>query len=258
MLYLPQADEDKILEKIDSLFDSKVGKPYDDETLEKLYKEGETRFNKLIPPGFEDKKKEGNKKYGDFILWKQILDFAKENSLPIIFIIREKKPDWWNKKNGEIISPRIELRREFQENVKQQFWMYTPENFLKCAKEKFQLDINPRSIEETNQIADAESTDKVNMPDTTILSKVIEQQSQLSKNFAETMENINFNKVIEQQNQLSKNFAKTMQNINFDQVIEQQNQLSKNISDTIQNVNFDQVIEQQNQLSKNISDNTEY
>ncbi|MGD1713975.1 hypothetical protein, partial [Dapis sp. BLCC M172] len=42
------------------------------------------------------------------------------------------------------------------------------------------------------------------------------QQNQLSKNFAETMQNINFDKVIEQQNQLSKNFAETMQNINLD------------------------------------------
>ncbi|MGK7922931.1 MAG: hypothetical protein AB4080_23310 [Trichodesmium sp.] len=35
--------------------------------------------------------------------------------------------------------------------------MYTPERFLEYAKDKFKLDINPRSIEETNQIADNES-----------------------------------------------------------------------------------------------------
>lgn len=157
--YLPQTDEDKILEdkimeKILLLFDSKVGKSDDEVNLKSLYKEADSRYQQLKPPGFVDGKKTGEQKYGDFILWRQILDFAKENSQPIIFVTRDKKEDWWNKKNGKIIYPHIELRREFKENVKQQFWMYTIEHFIEYAKDKFQLDINPDSIEETNQIAD--------------------------------------------------------------------------------------------------------
>ncbi|MDJ0517244.1 MAG: PIN domain-containing protein [Trichodesmium sp. MO_231.B1] len=157
--YLPQTDEDniledKILEKILSLFDSKVGKFYDEINLSSLYKEADRRYQQLKPPGFMDRDKTGAQKYGDFILWRQILDFAKENSLPIIFVTGDKKKDWWNKKNGNIISPHIELRREFKENVKQQFWMYTIEHFIEYAKDKFQLDIDSRSMEETNQIAD--------------------------------------------------------------------------------------------------------
>ncbi len=124
--------------------------------------------------------------------------------------------------------PHRELRREFQENVKQRFWMYRPESFLKYTKEKFQLDINPCSIEETNQIADIESADK---PDITLLGKTIEQHQQQSKNLSEIIQNINWDKVIEQHKQQSNNLSEIVQNINWDKVIEQHQQQSKNLSE---------------------------
>ncbi|MGD1716578.1 hypothetical protein [Dapis sp. BLCC M172] len=126
--------------------------------------------------------------------------------------------------------PHRELRHEFQENVKQLFWMYRPESFLEYAKDKFKLDINPRSIEETNQIADTESADK---PDTTLLGKTIEQNKQQSKNLSEIMQNINLDRVIEQNKQQSKNLSEIVQNINWDKVIEQHKQQSKNLSETM-------------------------
>ncbi|MEH2367852.1 PIN domain-containing protein [Nostoc sp.] len=160
------SENDIIVEHLLSIFDSKVGEPYDEKSLQILYKEADDRYKKSQPPGFSDGKDKGDeRKYGDFILWKQILDFAKRESLPIVFVTGEKKPDWWIKKNGEIVAPHIELRREFQEYVKQPFWMYRTQRFLEMAKEKLMVEIDPRSIEETNAIADAdliyEENDKV-------------------------------------------------------------------------------------------------
>jgi predicted nucleic acid-binding protein len=155
------SEEDYILENLLSLFDGKVGEPYDVASMGKLYQEGADRYSKEIPPGFKDaKEKEDERKYGDFILWKQILDFAKAESCSIIFVTGEKKEDWWIKKGGETVSPRLELRREFQEQVKQPFWMYRTQRFLELAKEKLTVEINPRSIEETNAIANAEFADE--------------------------------------------------------------------------------------------------
>ncbi|MEH2056631.1 MAG: PIN domain-containing protein [Nostoc sp.] len=163
------ADNDSILESILSIFESKVGEPYDEQTLQSLYKEAEDRYKKLQPPGFGDVKDKGDeRKYGDFILWKQILTFAQRGSVPIVFVTGEKKGDWWIKNNGEIVSPHIELRREFQEYVKQPFWIYRTQRFLEMAKDKLMVEINPRSIEETNAIADADLIDEQN-------DKVIEQ-----------------------------------------------------------------------------------
>ncbi|MEG4233820.1 PIN-like domain-containing protein, partial [Microcoleus sp. Pol11C3] len=115
----------------------------------------------MKPPGFKDaEEKEDERKYGDFILWKQILEFAKKESRPIIFVTGEKKEDWWVKKNKKIISPHVELRREFHEYVHQPFWMYQTQDFLQIAKDKLMVEIDQKSIEETNAIADIELVDE--------------------------------------------------------------------------------------------------
>ena len=129
--------------------------------LPNLYKEADDRYKREKPPGFMDaKEKEDERKYGDFILWKQILEFAKKESRPIIFVTGEKKVDWWIKKNGKIISPHVELRREFHEYVHQPFWMYQTQDFLQIAKDKLMVEIDQKSIEETNAIADIELVDE--------------------------------------------------------------------------------------------------
>jgi predicted nucleic acid-binding protein len=154
------SDEDSILDNLLSLFDSRVGEPFDEQNLSNLHREAEDRYKQLKPPGFKDKGKEDTRKYGDFILWKEILDFAKKESRPIIFITGDKKADWWIMRNGETISPHVDLRREFQEHVQQPFWMYRPQRFLEMAREKLMVEIAPKSIEETSAIADLEFTDE--------------------------------------------------------------------------------------------------
>ena len=168
------SEKDSILEKLLLLFDdSKVGKPFNEEILPILYKEADDRYKREKPPGFRDAtEKEDERKYGDFILWKQILEFAKKESRPIVFVTGEKKVDWWIKKNGKIISPHVELRREFHEYVHQPFWMYQTQDFLQIAKDKLMVEIDPKSIEETNAIADIELVDE---QDNDTLRQAIEQ-----------------------------------------------------------------------------------
>jgi hypothetical protein len=168
------SDKDSILEKLLLLFDdSKVGEPFNEQILPNLYKEADDRYKLLKPPGFKDaEEKEDERKYGDFILWKQILEFAKKESRPIIFVTGEKKEDWWVKKNNKIISPHVELRREFHEYVHQPFWMYQTQDFLQKAKDKLMVEIDPKSIEETNAIADIELVDE---QDNDTLRQALEQ-----------------------------------------------------------------------------------
>ena len=149
-------EEDYILEKLLTLFDGKVGEPNNTDNLQKLYREGEERYKQEKPPGFMDaKEKEDEQKYGDFILWRQILDFAKARSCSIVLVTGEKKEDWWTKKGHAIVSPHFGLRREFQEQVNQLFWMYQTQRFIGIAKEKLEIEISPRSIEEANVVAEA-------------------------------------------------------------------------------------------------------
>ena len=196
----PNSDEDSILKKLLLLFDSKVGQPFDKQKLPDLYKEGEDRYKISKPPGFKDaQEKEDERKYGDFILWKQILEFAKKESRPIIFITRDNKEDWWNKKNNKIISPHLELRREFQEYVQQPFWMYQTQDFLAEAKKQLMVEIDPRSIEETNTIADIQFVD--------------EQEGETLKQAIEKIQILNVVKAIEQMKMPNSEFMKTFEQI---------------------------------------------
>ena len=91
-----------------------------------IYREGELRYKHLIPPGYKDSVKDEKdptktKKYGDLIIWKELLKKASEVDKPFIFITDDEKEDWWDlkKQNShlgyteELIGPRAELVSEF-------------------------------------------------------------------------------------------------------------------------------------------------
>ena len=129
-LEVQSLSEDFILRKLLKLFDGKVGEPFEETEMKQISQEGKERYEKEIPPGYKDaKKKTGkveNNIYGDFIVWKQILRYAKENKRDVIFVTSDQKEDWWLKVSGRTVGPRIELRKEFcDETDGQKFHMYT-------------------------------------------------------------------------------------------------------------------------------------
>ena len=66
--------------------------------------EGQERYKKEIPPGFKDaKSKDGVRKYGDLIIWKELLNFARTQSKDIVFITDDVKADWWESENEKRI-----------------------------------------------------------------------------------------------------------------------------------------------------------
>ena len=126
--------DDSILDKVTLIFDGLVGDPYSPEDLSAIFDEGKTRYDKGIPPGFEDRKKDDiARKYGDLIIWYQIINKAKESNKPIILVTRDTKDDWWNSFNGKKNGPRRELRKEFREKTGQNFYLYEITNFIKIA-----------------------------------------------------------------------------------------------------------------------------
>jgi hypothetical protein len=67
--------------------------------LNEIKKEGKERYGRRMPPGFKDDKKPEDKKYGDLILWYQIIDEAKKSKKPIVLISGDVKDDWWLEKD---------------------------------------------------------------------------------------------------------------------------------------------------------------
>ena len=126
--------DDEILAELLELFENKTGTAFSNEQLQEVKKEGEARYKQEIPPGYKDKKKskddKDNNAYGDLIVWKQILDFAKTNKKDVVFVTHDQKDDWWNTVQGRTLGPRTELKKEFYDYTKMLFHMYTMDNFI--------------------------------------------------------------------------------------------------------------------------------
>lgn len=121
--------------------------------MKELYKEGEKRYELKIPPGYEDKTKEGTRKYGDLILWFQTVDKSKTDKKPIIFVTDENKGDWWwLDPKGQIIGPRAELIEEMLSKTNNKFYMYRVDPFMEYAKKYLSEEIKQEAIDEVKGI----------------------------------------------------------------------------------------------------------
>ena len=168
---------DPLREKVEKLFDDRVGSPpANQDVIDKINKEGEKRFAHKIPPGFEDggKGKEEadgflwggilyKRKYGDLIVWRQILDHAKSLSIKsLVFVTDDNKEDWWQKINSDgpkTIGPRPELADEIlTEAGVETFYMYSPEGFLKYSKEHLHTEVKKDTLEEVRDISVSRSS----------------------------------------------------------------------------------------------------
>ena len=122
-------DYDKTIEQISTIFDN-IGDNYTAEELKIKLEDAEKRFKEKVPPGFQDDDKETNK-YGDVLIWFQMMDYAKANQKNIIFVSRDAKPDWYSKKDKKTIAPRFELLLEFYKETNQYIYIYQEKNFIK-------------------------------------------------------------------------------------------------------------------------------
>lgn len=139
---------DSILDKVNTVFNDKVGNPFSPDEILKYQKEGEKRYKNKIPPGYCDIKKPENERYGDLILWKEIINKAKESSINVLFILDDRKEDWWYEHQGKTISPRPELIKEFQNETKQNIHFYKPFQFLEYSNQYLKKQIAKEVIEE--------------------------------------------------------------------------------------------------------------
>lgn len=148
-------DKDEVLESIHDLFDNSVGNPYDNTKIESIYSEGKKRYEKKIPPGYKDDKKPDNKKFGDLILWYQIIGKAIETKKPIILISGDVKEDWWLVKEGKRIMSLPQLKKEMYEKANVDFHIYTADRFLELYKSGAKS-IDEKTIREVRKIRELE------------------------------------------------------------------------------------------------------
>lgn len=148
---------DTIWAKLEGFYDGKTGADYPLEKLKGIYKEGEERYSFEIPPGYADIKKKKDRGprhlYGDVIIWKMVIEHAKENKLDVVFVTEEKKEDWFEKKR----EPRKDLLKEFfDKSDGQKVLICDQEEFLYLADKHLGTKVGKDAIKEIKEVASEE------------------------------------------------------------------------------------------------------
>ena len=143
---------DEYKNKIADFYEGKLGKDYTTEDKEKYIVEAKSRYEKQITPGYKDYNKADNE-YGDYLIWKQMIDHAKNNHCPIIFVSNDIKEDWIEDVAGLKLGPRPELIDEFYKLTNQYFYCYSLKQFISIVNETQQL-VNENAQNEIAKIYD--------------------------------------------------------------------------------------------------------
>lgn len=91
-----EAIDKQIYDKLKDLYSaSNIGPEPSHKTRKKWIRLAQERIDAKLPPGWLDEEKPGDHKYGDYLLWFQMLEQAKEHPSDIIFVTQDLKEDWW-------------------------------------------------------------------------------------------------------------------------------------------------------------------
>lgn len=154
---LDAARHDETTDVITDLYDGRVGGPYDDEKIAEVCKIGADRYERKVPPGYKDGNKPEPDRYGDLILWFQILDKADAEKAAVIFVGDDQKEDWWRDFKGRKIGPRVELIDEFRHRSGKRIFFVTPYELMELAKEYDDDSISSDTVQEVAQVSAAQA-----------------------------------------------------------------------------------------------------
>lgn len=154
-------NNDKIKSSVADIFEEKVGDAYSDEELKGIIEEGRSRYERKIPPGYSDGGKqpdsevtaENCRKFGDLIIWKQVIDKAVKERVNIVLVTDDKKEDWWLKSKGKTVGPRPEMVEEFMSCSGQAFHMYKADRFLVLARENLGEEFGDDVVDEVRSVS---------------------------------------------------------------------------------------------------------
>jgi len=134
--------------------------------LHEVYLRAEQRIQLSVPPGYEDAGKKKNfHRYGDVLIWFQLLDYGKVHKKPIMFVTSDAKTDWWLERSGKTIGPRPELAQEMHTVAGVAFHMYSPDRFLEYAQleEKLSQKKLAKAARELREVEAEKTADSISL-----------------------------------------------------------------------------------------------
>jgi len=151
--YPTPEEVESVVDQLSQLVAGAIGKPPTIEIKKEWIAEATERYANKTPPGYKDENKDGSEKYGDFLIWREMQEAAKENSKPVIFLSDDRKEDWVLIRDGQDKGPRPELMQEFWEKTGQRFYNYPLRAFLGYAEKYTKVAVSDNAIKEIEEQA---------------------------------------------------------------------------------------------------------
>lgn len=146
--------DDPVLRRLAVIFDERVGKGIASDDRQEAKDEAERRGKEKIPPGYKDVGKKGEDGYGDYFIWREILEYARESKAPILFISTDVKEDWVRMQCGLSVGPRPELVREMHSVAGVPYFHITLATFLTRAPSVLNVQVSQGTIDQVKNRSD--------------------------------------------------------------------------------------------------------
>jgi hypothetical protein len=181
--------QDELVRRLGPILDGRVGAPYDAHQLNAVYQEADERFASKIPPGYMDDGnnpdtavgKNTDKKYGDYVLWRQTLEHARttfhqRDDYPVLLLVTaDFKEDWWRKvdvstvegsasRSSHTRAARYELITEARETAGATLVLRSPSEFLRLAASGVGVDVSQGIIDSTDAASLSEEQSDTDPP----------------------------------------------------------------------------------------------
>lgn len=150
-------EDDPIRECLQQITDGRIGDSFNQDELERIYDAGDRRYKRQQPPGYEDAignhAKQGIEKFGDLVLWRQLISRGKATKRSVWLITDDMKKDWWRIADGVHAGPRPELVSEMSDKASVRFLMSTSADFYRWAGAYLKKRASDSAIEEARRSA---------------------------------------------------------------------------------------------------------
>lgn len=132
-----------------------VGERCTPDELVSIYEQAERRFTFSIPPGLGDRGKPVPERYGDFVVWSQILAHAAAEKKPVLLVTDDHlNGDWVHTPRGRDREPRPELVHEMRTRAGVGLHICTAELFLRESRKYLHATVSEEAIEEAREVAE--------------------------------------------------------------------------------------------------------
>ncbi len=148
--------DDPVRKRLNEITKGRIGDPYSSEELEDIYRGGFWRYDRGQPPGYMDargrKEKLGVEKYGDLVVWHQLLDRGRLTGRSVLLVTNDLTEDWWQDEGDRTAGPRVELIQEMRRNASVRFLLNDSPEFFSWASTHLERQAKTASLDEVRRV----------------------------------------------------------------------------------------------------------